>query len=76
MSIKTIETTAMIGPDRTILVQLPTDIAIGKHRVVVVIDEEPLDESSRPMLHFSRYPIGLASDTVTFRREDLYGDGI
>jgi hypothetical protein len=71
---KTIEMTASVGPDRKIIVQLPPDISTGEHRVVLVIDENLATEQKRPPLQLATYPVGLVSDTLTFRREDLYDD--
>ena len=71
---KAIEMTALVGPDRRLVVQLPVSVSPGEHRVVVVIDEPAPAEFERPRCPFTGYPVGLASDSMTFRREDLYGD--
>jgi hypothetical protein len=73
---KAIEATAVVGPDRKLVVQLPPDVSTGEHRVVVVIDEPASAEPHRPLLRFTPHPIGLTSDSFTFRREDLYGDAV
>lgn len=73
---KTIETIATVTADGKITIQLPVDISSGEHRVVVVIDEKPLleiEEKQLP-LKFSAYPVGLVSENITFRREDLYAN--
>ncbi|MDF5732152.1 MAG: hypothetical protein PUP92_30150 [Rhizonema sp. PD38] len=73
---KTIETIATVTADGKITVQLPVDISSGEYRVVVLIDEKPLleiEEKQLP-LKFSAYPVGLVSENVTFRREDLYAN--
>jgi hypothetical protein len=70
----TIETTATVTSDRMLLIPLPPSIPTGKHRVVVVIDEQPITQKKRLPLRFSKYPAGLRDDNFTFRREDLYGD--
>jgi hypothetical protein len=72
---KAIEIIATVTADGKITVQLPPDIPAGEHKVVVVIDEQPLVEKQvtkekRTPLKFSAYPVGLVSETVTFRRED------
>jgi hypothetical protein len=43
----TIETTAVVSEDRRLVLQLPPDVAPGKHRVRVLIDEpdQVLDET-------------------------------
>jgi hypothetical protein len=71
---RTIEATATVTPDRTLTVMVPPDIPPGKHRVVLVIDDQPAAQEKRPPLKFSAYPVGLVSDSMTFRREDLYDD--
>jgi hypothetical protein len=68
---KTITTTAVIGPDRVLTVQLPPDVPPGPHEVVVVLNGvvgAPLPELGPP------YPVGPVDPSDTFRREDLYGD--
>jgi hypothetical protein len=72
---KAITTIATVTTDGKITLQLPSDIPPGEHQVVVVIDEKPLVEKpetkeKRTPLKFSAYPVGLISETVTFRRED------
>jgi hypothetical protein len=73
---KTIETIATVTADGKITVQLPVDISSGEYRVVVVIDEKPLFEIEEKQLplKFSAYPVGLVSENITFRREDLYAN--
>ena len=70
---KTIETTAVVGSDHRLTVQVPEDVSPGEHRVFLTIEEERPTEPRKP-LPFRGYPAGLASDTFACRREDLYGD--
>ena len=72
---RTIETTAQVGEDRTLVVQLPPDIPPGPHRVVVVIEEQPAERPKREPLTFSNYDVGIVDPNFSYRREDLYGDG-
>jgi hypothetical protein len=71
---RTIETTALVGEDRKLTVQLPAEINPGHHHVVVVIEEDGAPPAQPAPLRFSAYPVGLAVDHFTFRREELYGD--
>ncbi len=76
---KSIETIATVTKDGKMTAQLPPDISEGEHQVVIVIDEKPLVEKAkskekRPPLQFSAYPVGLVSESLTFRREDLYAN--
>jgi len=70
---KTIETTAVIGEDRILQIQLPPDIMPGTHRVAVVIDETAAPTSKRlddfPTIDVGPWPVGLS-----LSREALYGD--
>lgn len=69
---KTIETTAIVTESGKLTVQLPSDIAPGEYKIVLVIDETLSVKETHLPLKFSDYPVGLASDDFTFRREDLY----
>ncbi|MBC6432150.1 hypothetical protein FM036_15835 [Nostoc sp. HG1] len=76
---KSIETIATVTKDGKITAQLPLDIAEGEHQVVIVIDEKLLTEETenkekKAPLKFSAYPVGLVSESLTFRREDLYAN--
>jgi hypothetical protein len=81
---RTIETTAVVTPDRTITVQLPADVPAGQCRVVVVV--EPIPQSSPPPPVPGALPLGLTPidlpvrdggpwpEGFTVRREQIYGD--
>ncbi|MDZ8087588.1 MAG: hypothetical protein RMY16_18785 [Nostoc sp. DedQUE12b] len=75
---KSIQTIATVTKDGKITAQLPLDIPEGEHQVVIVIDEKPLAEEENKQkkapLKFSAYPVGLVSESLTFRREDLYAN--
>ncbi|KAB8315539.1 hypothetical protein SD81_029570 [Tolypothrix campylonemoides VB511288] len=76
---KTIETIATVTADGKITVQLPPDIPAGKHKVVVVIDEQPLVEKQvtkekRSPLDFPVIHVGSWPENLSLRREDMYGD--
>ncbi len=76
---KSIETIATVTKDGKITAQLPLDIPEGEHQVVIVIDEKPLAEKAenkekKAPFKFSAYPVGLVSESLTFRREDLYAN--
>jgi hypothetical protein len=71
---KTFETIAVVSPDHTVTLNVPPDIPVGEHRLVVVIEDYPGQGRARVPLSFSSYPVGLISDAFTFQREDLYGD--
>ena len=77
---KTIETDLIVNPDRqaTIYFRVPDDVEPGKHRALVVVDEKVLTDSSKQFskkpLRFSAYPFGLVNSSMTFSREEIYGD--
>lgn len=72
---RTIETIATVTTEHTVSLIVPPDISPGEHRVVVVLERIPtLDQSARPPLRFSSYPVKPVSNSMTFRREDMYGD--
>ena len=71
---KTIETTAVIGHDRLLTVQLPSDVSTGRHHILVVVDDQVQDNRSR-LDDFPTIDVGPWPLTLSLRREDLYGDG-
>jgi hypothetical protein len=70
---RTIETMAVIEPNGKLTLQLPPDIPPGQHRVVVVIEEQPILEK-RPPLDFPVIDVGPWPENLSLRREDLYDD--
>ena len=64
----------MVAPDGTLTVQLPVDIAPGEHRVVLVIEEQPVSASTRERLEFAEHDVGPWPADLPLRREDMYGD--
>ena len=74
---KTIETTVTVTEDLQITITLPSDITPGKHRVVVVIDENPLipdKDTAKPLLKLNVGEWKNWLPECTFRREDIYDD--
>ena len=70
----TIETTATITAEGTLIVQVPPDIPPGSHHIVVWIDDQPgrPDTHARhdfPVIHVGAWPANLS-----LRREDMYDD--
>jgi hypothetical protein len=73
----TVEAISEVAQDQTLKIEMPKSVTPGPHRVVVVIEERPLDAAPRkpagPLrltkLHLPAWPEGSA-----FRREDIYGD--
>jgi hypothetical protein len=75
---RTIETDLVVTSDgRANVLRMPPGIRGGKYHAVLVIDDEPLADTTKikgRALRLSRYPIGVKDQAQTFRREDLYGD--
>ncbi len=74
---KTIETDLVVTSDgRANVLRMPPGIRDGKYNAVLVINDEPLSDTTiikGRALRLSRYPIGVKEQAQTFRREDLYG---
>lgn len=71
---KTIETTATVTSDSTLIIRVTPDIKPGEHRVVLVIDERLTAEQARPPLKFPVDHYGPWPSDLSLRREDMYGD--
>lgn len=75
MALRTIETIVDVAEDRRLVVQLPTDVSVGKHRVVAVWEEATEIANGAhapwkfPVLQGTKWPHGLI-----LQREDLYAD--
>jgi hypothetical protein len=71
---RTIETTATVTEDRRITLQVPSDIPPGEHRVVMVIEEQPVKKGKRPPLDFPVDSWGPWPENLSLRREDMYDE--
>ncbi len=73
---KTIETTATVTRRRQLhlQLQLPDDFLPGTHRVVVIIDSQPIAETIRPSLDFPTDDYGSWPTALSLGRGDMYGD--
>lgn len=73
MPIRTIESVVDIAEDRRLVVQLPDDIPVGRHRVVTVLDEASegttVEEWTFPILEEAEWPAGMP-----LTREQMYGE--
>lgn len=74
----TLETLTEVQGDQTARIELPRTVKPGAHRMVVVIEETPVEAVAQRQpngtlrlrkLHLAGWP-----RDATFRREDLYGD--
>lgn len=79
MAIRTIEAIVKIDEDRRLVVQLPSDVPVGRHRVVAVLDEateESLDTANGvtspwtfPVVANAQWPADMP-----LTREEMYDD--
>ncbi len=79
MPIRTIETVVTIDEDRRLVVQLPADVPLGRHRLVAVLDEttesaEPATSGTEgtwqfPVLLMAQWPADMP-----LTRDDMYDD--
>ena len=70
---RTIELQGIVAPDGTLTVRLPSDVPPGEHRMVLVIDERPVQRPHTPLKLNVGKLAGWPPD-ATYRREELYGD--
>jgi hypothetical protein len=71
---RTTETTVTIEPDGKLVLQLPPDITPGEHRIVLVIEQQPVIAEKRPPLDFPVINVSAWPGALSLRREDLYDD--
>jgi hypothetical protein len=71
---RTLATTAIVSDNHTLTVQVPVDIAPGVHEVVVVIQGPHPQQQNGLFRDWPAHQVALVDPTVTFRREDMYGD--
>jgi hypothetical protein len=73
---RTIETTATVNEDGTLVVAVPPDVRPGRHRVVVVIEETNgrTATEERPPFDFPVHDSGPWPEGLSLRREDMYDD--
>ena len=61
---RAIETTAVVGPDGALTIDQPIDVPAGRHRVILVIDEQVVPGD---MAH---YPLGFFEETYGSLADD------
>lgn len=71
---RTIEADAVITPEGRLTLEVPPAIQPGRHRVVLVIDEQPLAANSNLLQDFPVDDIGPWPENLSLRREDMYDD--
>jgi hypothetical protein len=73
---KVIEATARVSPSGVITIQEKVNVPPGTHRVIVVVEETPQPEPTRPMNmeDWLVHDVGPWPEGLSLRREDMYGD--
>lgn len=70
----TIECSVLVDEDRKTVLQLPDEVAPGRHRLVVVVDQETPWPVSDPLEGFPTIEVDHWPEGLPLRREDMYGD--
>ncbi len=66
---------ATVRSDHILTLHVPADIPPGVHQIVVVLEDSPLrTEQETSLADWPTHNVGLTDPTMTFHREDLYGD--
>jgi hypothetical protein len=79
MAIRTIEAIVKIDEDRRLVVQLPSDVPVGRHRVVAILDEtpeEPLQAADSAVVPWT-FPVLTNANwpaDMPLTREEMYDD--
>ena len=71
---RSIETTASVTVEGTLTVEIPRDIPLGEHRVVIVIDEQPVERYQQDLHDFPVDDLGPWPQNLTLRREEMYDE--
>jgi hypothetical protein len=71
---KAIETTGTVTEDGKLIVDLPSDVAPGEHKVIVVIDTSGDRNGATPLGELPLHDFGPWPGDLSLRREDMYDD--
>ena len=79
MPLHTIDTVVEIEADRRLIVQLPADVPLGRHRVVAVLDEAAAAPPARPAPAGEAWSFPVLTEAqwpadMPLRREEMYDD--
>jgi hypothetical protein len=73
---KAIETKAIITKEGTLIAEVPPDISLGEHSIIVVFQEPFLktkNDATKTSLNLRSFAWKQNSE-CNFRREEIYGD--
>ena len=75
---RTIETTATVTPEGTLVIPVPLDVVAGSHQVVVVIEEQvPAEADSEELNGDESLPVhdlGVWPEGLSLKRTNLYDE--
>ena len=73
---RTIETDVFVTQDGRIRIdlKLSKDVPPGRHRAVVVLDEQPASRTKVSLADFPVHDVGAWPEGLSLRRSDLYGE--
>lgn len=71
---RSIETTANVTSEGTLTVEIPRDIPLGRHRVVIVIDEQHVERRRLELLDFPVDDLGPWPENLSLSREEMYDE--
>jgi hypothetical protein len=72
---KTIQTNAHIKQPGRLILDIPEDIPLGKHKIVVVIDEKTEPEKKKSLLGlWKEYGCSPGSEEIEEMRKEVWGN--
>ena len=71
---KSLECSVIVDEKREVLIQLPGDIPLGRHRLLVTVDVPKLKSCQNPLEGFPTIRLGYWPEGLSLSREELYGD--
>jgi len=71
---KTIQTQMDVPGTGILAIPVPLGISEGKHNVIVIIDEIPLQQKTSSLDDFPVDSVGQWPDHLSLTREDVYSD--
>jgi hypothetical protein len=73
-TMKAIEATGTVTEDGKLIVDLPTGVAPGEHKVIIVIEIQGERNGTAPLGELPLHDFGPWPEDLSLRREDIYDD--
>jgi hypothetical protein len=70
-----IECTAVVDEEHQAFIQLPKNVAPGKHQIILLINESSDGEPNSSIEALPTISVGAWPNGLSLRREDMYDDG-